>query len=63
MSYASAGSEPGNLCLENGGRNVKRKEVVKKGKKLKRYVGERLCKEHLREQVEAQEICNLTCVF
>jgi len=34
-SYASAGSEPRNLCLENGGRkrNVRRKEVIKKGKK------------------------------
>lgn len=36
MSYASAGSEPGNLCLENSGRNVRRKEVMKKGEKMKK---------------------------
>lgn len=35
---------------------------MEKGEKMKK-VWERLCKEHLKEEVEAQEISNLTCVF
>lgn len=31
--------------------------------KMKIYVGEKLYEEHFRQQVEAQEICNLNCVF
>lgn len=42
MSYAWAGSEPMNLCLENGGRNVRRKEEMKEGEKWKYMLEEAL---------------------